>query len=70
MASTRLNEIGFNGDLIELQLAHKPLDRIRAAYNRAERLEERRRMMQQWANYLDELREGKNKIVAIGQRSE
>lgn len=65
MASTRLNELGFNGDLIELQLAHKPLDKIRAAYNRAERMEERRQMMQQWADYLDELRKGKNKVVAI-----
>lgn len=69
MASTRLNELGFNGDLIELQLAHKPLDRIRAAYNRAERLDERRQMMQQWADYLDQLRKGKNTVVAIGRRS-
>ncbi len=68
-ASTCLNELGFPGDVIELQLAHKPLDRIRAAYNRAERLEERRQMMQQWADYLDELRMGKKKIVSIRRKS-
>ena len=67
MASTRLNEMGFTGDIIELQLAHKPLDQIRAAYNRAERLDERRRMMQQWATDLDELREGRDTVVAINR---
>jgi integrase len=56
MASTRLNELGFPPDIIELQLAHKERDKVRAAYNRAERLAERRNMMQQWADYLDGLR--------------
>lgn len=68
-ASTRLNEMGFNGDLIELQLAHKPLDQVRAAYNRAERLQERKQMLQSWADYLDALRDGKSNVVAIGKRS-
>ncbi|NCA12464.1 integrase, partial [bacterium] len=41
-ASTMLNEMGFNPDLIELQLAHKDRDKIRAIYNHAQRLPERR----------------------------
>ncbi len=60
MASTRLNEMNFPGDVIELQLAHKPMDKIRAAYNRAERLPERRSMMQDWSDYLDLLRTRKD----------
>lgn len=58
-ASTLLNERGFAPDIIELQLAHKSADKVRATYNRAERLEERRKMMQEWADYLDELKVGK-----------
>jgi integrase len=57
LASTRLNELGFRSDLIERQLAHVEKDSVRAAYNRAEWLADRRRMMQAWANYLDRLRE-------------
>jgi integrase len=55
-ASTLLNEQDWNPDLIELQLAHAPKDRVRATYNRGPRIEERRRMMQHWADYLDGLR--------------
>ena len=58
MASTRLNEMGFAPDVIELQLAHKERNRVRAAYNRAERLAERRKLMQAWSDYLDGLRRG------------
>jgi integrase len=58
MASTLLNEQGYAPDVIELQLAHQERNQARAAYNRAQRLEERRRMMQAWADYLDELRTG------------
>lgn len=57
-ASTLLNEQGFHPDLIELQLAHKERNKTRATYNKSERLPERRAMMQQWARYLDALREG------------
>lgn len=57
-ASTRLNELGFKPDVIELQLAHASKDRIRATYNKAELLPERTAMMQEWANYLDELKNG------------
>jgi integrase len=56
MASTLLNEKGYHPDLIELQLAHTERNDVRAAYNRAVRLGERRTMMQDWADYLDELR--------------
>ncbi len=56
IASTRLNELGFPPDVIELQLAHKERNSVRAAYNRAERLNERRQMMQRWADHLDALK--------------
>jgi integrase len=58
LASTLLNEQGWNPDLIELQLAHKERNKVRAAYNRAQRLAERRQMMQAWADYLVRLKEG------------
>ena len=56
MASTVLNENSWTPDAIERQLAHVEGNSVRAAYNYAEHLEERRRMMQWWADYLDELR--------------
>jgi integrase len=60
MASTLLNEQGYNRDWIERQLAHGERNSIRAAYNYAEYLPERRRMMQEWADYLDGLRAAKD----------
>lgn len=60
MASTLLNEQGYNRDWIERQLAHGERNNIRAAYNFAEYLPERRRMMTEWAAYLDELRAGQS----------
>jgi integrase len=57
LASTSLNEIGFPPDIIEAQLAHLPADRTRAAYNRAEYMEQRREMMQTWADVVS------NKVV-------
>ena len=57
-ASTLLNEQGWSPDAIERQLAHSPRDQVRAAYNRAQYLDERRRMMQSWSDYLDELKNG------------
>ncbi len=53
VASTILNENGFRSEVIERQLAHSERDDVRAAYNRAEYMPERKKMMQQWANYLD-----------------
>lgn len=56
MASTILNgELNFRPDLVEKALAHGDKDKIRAAYNRAEYFEERRNMMQTYADYLDDL---------------
>jgi len=56
MASTLLNELGWNRDAIERQLAHDERDDSRASYNHAQYLAERRKMMQAWADYLDALR--------------
>lgn len=57
-ASTILNEQGWKPDAIERQLAHKERNKVRAAYHRSEYLEERRQMMQAWADYLDGLKSG------------
>ena len=57
MASTRLYELGFRGEVIEIQLAHKQRNKIAAAYNHAEYLQERTEMMQYWADYLDKLKD-------------
>ena len=65
MASTRLNEMGYDSDVIELQLAHKPSDSIRAAYNRSERLDDRRKMMQEWSDHLDILRLGRAPVELV-----
>ncbi|PTQ82080.1 integrase [Nitrosospira multiformis] len=62
MASTLLNEQGWNRDAIERQLAHAERDGVRAAYNYAEYLPERKRMMQHWADYLDKLEAGADVI--------
>jgi integrase len=58
MASTLLNEAGWHRDAIERQLAHAERDKVRAAYNYAEHLPGRRRMMQAWADYLESLEAG------------
>jgi integrase len=58
VASTILNETGFRPDVIERQLAHCERDEVRGAYNRAEYLQERQKLMQQWADYLDAARTG------------
>jgi integrase len=58
-ASTILNEQGFNSDVIERQLAHGERNQVRAAYNHAQYLPERRKMMQWWADYLDAVAKGK-----------
>jgi hypothetical protein len=65
MASTLLNEQGWNRDAIERQLAHVERNSVRAAYNYAEFLPERRKMMQAWADYLDLLKEnsGPGKMI-------
>jgi len=67
MASTLLNEQGFPPDVIELQLAHSERNKVRAAYNKAQRLPERRKMMQAWADYLERLRTGAE-VVPLRRR--
>ncbi len=56
MASTILHEQGWLSDIIERQLAHAERNKMKAAYNYAQHLPERREMMQAWADYLDQLK--------------
>ena len=59
VASTALNELGlFRPDVIERQLAHSERNEVRGAYNRAEYLPDRKKMMQAWANHVEALRQG------------
>ncbi|WP_020157046.1 tyrosine-type recombinase/integrase [Methylobacter marinus] len=67
-ASTLLNEQGWSPDAIERQLCHMPKDAVRAAYNRAQYLDERRKMMQAWADYMDSLKSGAD-VIPIGKRA-
>jgi len=67
MASTLLHELGLPHAAIERQLAHGERNKVSAAYNFAEHLPERRKMMQQWADYLDKLRTGADVIPLHGQ---
>ena len=64
MASTLLNEQGWNRDAIERQLAHAERNSVRAAYNYAEFMPERKKMMQAWADYLEGIKSGA-KIIPI-----
>jgi integrase len=54
-ASTLLNKLGFNADVVERQLAHQEQNKVRAAYHREKYINERREMMQRWADYIDQL---------------
>lgn len=62
-ASTILNESGFDADVIERQLAHVEKNKVRAAYHRSEYLEERKRMMQWWSDFVDTQRDGGNVVA-------
>jgi integrase len=64
LASTTLNEMGFPPDVVERQLAHEPGNAVRAAYNRAEYLNERRAMMKHWAGHIESLRDG-SRVVSL-----
>ena len=64
--STIANEAGFHGDIIEKALAHEPRNKVRAAYNRSEYLEQRRELMQWWADLLRQMEQGAD-IVPIGK---
>lgn len=59
-ASTALNSQGWSADAIERQLSHSERDLVRSAYNHGDALQERQRMMQAWADYLDGLCSGAN----------
>ncbi len=65
LVSTALNEKGYEEDWIERQLAHGDPDRIRGTYNKAQYLEPRRNMMQEWADLLDALRTGRSNVLPI-----
>ena len=67
LASSVLNEQGFNPDAIERQLAHVEENRIRAAYNRADYMTERREMMEWYSGYLREHYEAAREDLAAGK---
>lgn len=67
MASTLLNELGFNKAAIERQLSHREPG-VAGVYNKAQHLPERQKMMQAWADYLDGLRAGKGAVVPIQRK--
>jgi integrase len=67
LVSTALNELGYEADWVERQLAHGDPDKIRGTYNKAQYLEPRRKMMQAWADYLDKIKRG-GEVVAIRRR--
>lgn len=64
VASTELHEMGYPHEHIELQLAHMPRNKVSAAYNHAKYFPQRTKMMQDWANRLDELK-SKGKIIPL-----
>ena len=68
MASTLLNEAGYRLDVIEAQLAHAVRDANGRAYNRTSYVEQRRTMMQTWADYLDKLRDGAE-VIPLHRKS-
>ncbi len=70
IASTLLNEKGYKPDWIERQLAHEDQDKIRSAYNRAEYALERKKMLQDYADILEEMKLQKNNITFIVRKEE
>jgi integrase len=69
-ASTILNEKGFRSDVIERQLAHQERDKVRASYNHAEYLPERRKMMQDWADFVDMCRKTADTAPSVAPREQ
>lgn len=67
--STRLNELGFSSDWIERQLAHAEPNSVRRTYNHADYMKDRARMMQQWADLLDQWKLGTENIVPLKRES-
>jgi hypothetical protein len=60
-----LNESGFNSDVIERQLAHQDRNKVRASYNHASYLDERKVMMQIWADMIEEMQDPKGQVLAF-----
>lgn len=67
--STILHEQGYNTAWIELQLAHVDKNTIRGTYNHAQYLEQRREMLQWYANYMDSLEQGGSVVYGEFERS-
>lgn len=67
-ASTMLNEMGFRPDVIERQLAHAERNKVRASYNHGQYMDERRAMMQQWADLIDSFEHGATVTPIRGAR--
>ena len=65
MASTFLNEQGWDPELIEVALAHVDKDEVRSAYNRAEYIDRRRPMMASWSDHIQEAATGNLSVSAI-----
>lgn len=68
-ASTILNEMGYNRDAIERQLAHVESNKVRAAYNRAEYLDECAIIMQDWSTLVESMASGNNVIIGDFKRT-
>ena len=68
LLSTELNERGYNSDWIESQLAHTSENKIRATYNKAQYIEQRRQMMQDWADSIDAICTGAD-VVSIKRKA-
>lgn len=67
--STRLNEMGFTADWIERQLAHAEPNAVRRTYNHADHLKDRTKMMQDWADLLDEWKRSDSNVIPIKQEA-
>lgn len=67
--STTMNELGHEPDVIERALAHVAADQIRAAYHRAAYLDERRDLLESWANLVDSKRAGAENVIPIRRRA-
>lgn len=64
LASTTLNEQGFDADVIEAALAHVDKNAVRGAYNRALYIQRRQKLMDWWSNHIDQAASGKQKRSA------
>lgn len=67
MASSLLNEMNYNPDAIEAQLSHVDTDDVRSAYNRSDYWQQRVKMMNEWSDYLDSLRDGTANVIPFQQ---